>query len=72
MKRVTKGTMRRIVEEFPAVRWPDADLDELVAPKLGVITGFQDFLNQVEAVVRVDLGSSGPPGALLRSAKDRW
>ncbi len=64
MKRVSKETMLRITEEFPTVRWSERDLEELVAPKYGLITGFHRFLEEVEAIANVDLGESGVAGVL--------
>jgi hypothetical protein len=64
MRRVTRDSLRRMVEELPSVDWPDAELDGLVAPQFGVITGFPEFLIDVEALCRLDLGATGLPGRL--------
>ncbi len=64
MRRVTRDSLRRMVEELPSVPWPDAELDGLVAQQFGVITGFPEFLTEVEALCRLDLGATGLPGRL--------
>jgi hypothetical protein len=64
MRRITRDTLRRMVEELPSVAWPEDELDGLVAPRHGVITGFPEFLTEVEALCRIDLGSIGLPGRL--------
>jgi len=64
MRRVTRDSLRRMVEELPSVDWPDAELDGLVAPQFGVITGFPEFLIEVEVLCRLDLGATGLPGRL--------
>jgi hypothetical protein len=40
--------------------WSDAEIKELVYPQLGIITGFQDLLNELEELRRVDLGTTPP------------
>jgi hypothetical protein len=71
MKPLSKATLRRVMEEFPTLRWSEGDLGELVAPKFGVITGFQRFLEEVDVIVRTDLAESGMAGAVLDEALTR-
>ncbi|WP_234999592.1 hypothetical protein [Roseovarius albus] len=40
--------------------WTDDELDELVDPKLGIITGFQDLLDELETLRQIDLGTIPP------------
>jgi hypothetical protein len=40
----------------------DAEISELVDPRLGIITGFQDLLDQLEVLRKVDLQAI-PPAA---------
>ena len=40
--------------------WDDVELAELVDPKLGIITSFQELLDQLERLRVVDLGSLPP------------
>lgn len=60
MEPVSKATLRRIVEQFPAVPWDDAELDELVAPQYGVITGFGVLFADIEMLMSIDLGATAP------------
>ncbi|HWA43953.1 MAG TPA: hypothetical protein VHA10_12130 [Hypericibacter adhaerens] len=72
MRRVTMETLRRMAEELPGLPWPDAELEGLVAPRFGVITGFPEFLAEVEALDRIDLGAAGlpaPPGRKPKPAR---
>jgi hypothetical protein len=64
MQPVTLETLRRILAEWPSVNWPAEALEDLVAPSHGVITGFHQFLREVEQVRAVDLGVVGPAGAI--------
>ena len=41
-----------------------AELDELAAPRFGIITGFQSLLTELEALRRLDLGETPPAGPL--------
>jgi hypothetical protein len=52
---VTKPTLERIVAELPTLPWSDADLDELLTPGAGIITGFQEFVMKARALAGVDL-----------------
>lgn len=69
MRRIARDTLRRMVEELPSVAWPDGELEGLVASRHGVITGFPEFLTEVEALCRIDLGSIGLPGRLTDKSK---
>jgi hypothetical protein len=69
MNPVSKTTLQRIVEEFPAVPWSDDALEELVAPQHGVITGFSALLSDIEALVSIDLGEIGPASSTPRLPK---
>lgn len=59
MKTLRKETLVRINEEFPAFNWEDGELEELVDPKLGVITAFSEILEQIETIMALDLGEVG-------------
>ena len=60
MEPVSKATLHRIIEQFPTVAWSDEDLDELVAPKYGVITGFSTLIEEIATLMSIDLGAVGP------------
>ncbi|VEN75231.1 Amidase signature enzyme [Candidatus Desulfarcum epimagneticum] len=59
---LTRETLRRILSEFPTLPWSDHEIDELVSPQMGVITGFEDILDAVEKLSETDLGETGPAG----------
>ena len=64
MKPISRKTLRRITEGFPTLEWPDEELEDLVSPKQGIITGFQEILEEMEALEKIDLGETGPAGAV--------
>jgi hypothetical protein len=66
MRSVSRDTLKRILEEFPTVAWGEAELNELVAPSYGVITGFQHLLTEVKELADFDLGDTPMAGALHR------
>lgn len=66
MKSLRKETLLGIREQFGGYAWGDAEIDELVDPKLGIITGLQDLLEQLEALREVDLGAIPPAGDIAR------
>ena len=59
MKTLRKETLLNIVEEFPSFGWNQSVLEELVDPKLGVITAFVDILDEIETLMSLDLGEIG-------------
>jgi hypothetical protein len=60
MKRVKKETLEAVCDELAAHPFGDAELAELAEPKLGVITGLQDLIDEIEALRRIDLGMTAP------------
>ncbi len=68
MKKLRIETLSGIRDQLASFAWDDAELDELVDPKLGIITGFQDLLDQLEILRQVDLGET-PPAAEIRAPK---
>jgi hypothetical protein len=66
MRPVSKATLRRAIEELAGFSWEDADLEELVSPKFGVITGFQDLVNELDELRQIDLGTIAPAGVVRR------
>ena len=66
MKPVDKPTLARVADTLAAHDWDETQLDELVAPRRGVITGFQDLLDDLERLRRVDLGATPPAGPVAR------
>jgi hypothetical protein len=48
--------------------WSEEEINELVEPQLGMITGLQDLLNELEQLRRIDLGTT-PPAMSVQGAK---
>jgi len=65
MKPLRKSTLVRLCDEMAAHPWRDQELDELVHPKLGIITSLQHLLNELEVLRGTDLGDL-PPATSLR------
>ena len=62
MKPLQRETLLGIRDQFGGYAWEDAEISELVEPQLGIITGFQELLSQLETLRKVDLGAI-PPAA---------
>ncbi|MCG6889945.1 MAG: hypothetical protein LJE92_10185 [Gammaproteobacteria bacterium] len=62
MQKLDKKTLLGIRDQLGSYAWDDTEIDELVDPKLGIITGFQELLEQLEYLRRIDLGSTPPAG----------
>ena len=64
MKPITKNTLKRMTEELPSFQWSQGELEELVAPRYGIITGFQSILEDIRHLQEFDLEDIGPAGNL--------
>jgi hypothetical protein len=62
MQKLDRNTLLGIRDQLGSYAWEDAEIDELVDPKLGIITGFQDLLDQLEQLRKVDLEAIPPAG----------
>jgi hypothetical protein len=62
MKKLDKQTLMGIRDQFGSYAWEDAEISELVDPRLGIITGFQELLDQLEVLRKVDLEATPPAG----------
>lgn len=62
MKRLQQQTLLGIRDQFGGYVWDDTEISELVDPQLGIITGFQELLDELELLRKIDLGSI-PPAA---------
>ena len=62
MKKLDKQTLTGIRDQFGSYAWDDAEISELVDPKLGIITGFQELLDQLEVLRKIDLEATPPAG----------
>lgn len=62
MQKLDKETLLRMRDELGGYPWRDGELEELVNPKLGIITGFQALLEQLETLRGIDLEAIPPAG----------
>ncbi len=66
MNKLDKETLVRMRDQLGGYAWHDSELEELVNPRLGIITGFQDLLQQLEELRRIDLEAVPPAGRIKR------
>jgi hypothetical protein len=66
MKKLTRETLTGLTEQMASHAWRGREIDELVDPKLGIITGFQVLLEQLEELRRTDLGDTAPAQGVQR------
>ena len=66
MKKLQIQTLIGMRDQLGGYAWEDAEISELVDPQLGIITGFQDLLDELEALRKVDLESIPPAGDIER------
>lgn len=66
MKDLTKSTITGICTEMTSHPWSEAEISELIDPKLGVITGFQNLLTELDALGSIDLGTLPPAGTVQK------
>jgi hypothetical protein len=62
MKKLDKQTLMGIRDQLGSYAWDDAEISELVDPKMGIITGFQELLDQLEVLRKIDLEATPPAG----------
>ena len=60
MDKIQKQTLIGMRDQLGGYAWQDAEISELVDPRLGIITGFQDLLDQLEVLRRFDLQAIPP------------
>lgn len=65
MKTLRIETLLNIVDEFPSFTWDQTVLEELIDPKLGVITAFGEILEEIETILSLDLGEIGLSTGLI-------
>jgi hypothetical protein len=65
MKKLDKQTLMGIRDQFGSYAWDDAEISELVDPQLGIITGFQELLDQLEVLRKIDLEAMPPAGDII-------
>ena len=54
------GTFTGIRDSFAAHDFTETELNELVDPQMGIITGFADLMTQLDALRQMDLGATPP------------
>ena len=59
-KAVKLETIQGIQASFSTYEFKNNDLNELVNPNLGLITGFNDLMYQLESLRLIDLGQTPP------------
>ena len=62
MQKLDRQTLLGMRDQLGGYAWDDGEIDELVDPKLGIITGFQDLLEQLEQLRKLDLDATPPAG----------
>ncbi|MER8438842.1 hypothetical protein NKH36_30225 [Mesorhizobium sp. M1312] len=67
MQKLTKATLTGICAQMASHSWSEEEINELVDPQLGIITGFQDLLNELEQLRKIDLGTT-PPAMSVQGA----
>ena len=55
-KAIKLEIIQSVQETFSTYNFKNNDLNELVNPNLGVITGFNDLMYQLESLRLIDLG----------------
>ena len=56
-----------VQETFSAYNFNNNDLNELVNPNHGVITGFNDLMHELESLRLIDLGQTPPALGVLET-----
>lgn len=59
---LSRKTLQQIKTEFPIHNWSEEELNELVSPKYGVITGFEEILKDIRDLAGQDLDDIEPAG----------
>ena len=64
MQKIDRQTLLGIRDQLAGYAWSDAEIDELVEPRLGIITEFQELLDELETLRQIDLEATPPAGDL--------
>ena len=59
---LSQKTLQLIKAEFPIHDWSEEELNELISQKYGVITGFNEILNDIRELAGQDLDDIEPAG----------
>ena len=60
MQKISEATLTGICTQMASHCWSEAEIKELIEPRLGIITGFQDLLDELEQLRRINLGTIPP------------
>jgi hypothetical protein len=71
MERTRRATLHGLTRELAAYPWAGAEVDDLVAPSHGLITGYQELLDELEQLRRSDLGFIPPAQGLTTRRGER-
>lgn len=71
MDRLQKETLEKLTRQLASFPWGDAEITELVEPRMGVITSFQGLLDSLERLRRIDLGDTPPADCSVRPGPRR-
>ena len=58
--KATLATLQGLRDSLASFAWRDEELSELVDPRFGIITGFEDLLDELESLRALDLGETPP------------
>ena len=58
--KVSLATLQGLRDSLASHAWRDEELSELVDPQFGIITGFEDLLDELESLRELDLGETPP------------
>ena len=70
MERLTRDTLENLTRQLASHPWRGEEIDELADPKLGIITGFQTLLDELEMLRKTDLGFAAPAQGVQRQVYD--
>lgn len=70
MEKLSRSTLAGICNQMASHDWSEKEIDELVDPQMGIITGFQDLLLELEQLRKVDLGATPPAMAIQGAGGD--
>ena len=66
-KAIKLEIIQSVQETFSTYKFKNNDLNELINPNLGVITGFNDLMYQLESLRLIDLGQTPPALGVLET-----
>ena len=66
-KAIRLETIQSFQEVYSTYMFKNNDLNELINPNLGVITGFNDLMYQLESLRLIDLGQTPPALGVLET-----